>query len=88
MSASSSSGERVTIIGRRPMNSGMRPNLSRSSGCSCAMISSLVRSLLPRTSAPKPMTFLPMRLSMILSMPSKAPPQMNSMFVVSIWIKS
>ena len=29
-----------------------------------------------------------MRLSMILSSPAKAPPQMNRMFVVSIWMNS
>ena len=29
-----------------------------------------------------------MRLSMILSMPANAPPQMNRMFVVSIWMNS
>ena len=29
-----------------------------------------------------------MRLSMIFSMPAKAPPQMNRMLVVSIWMNS
>ena len=39
-------------------------------------------------SAPKPSIFLPMRFSMIFSMPSKAPPQMKRMLVVSIWMNS
>ena len=39
-------------------------------------------------SAPKPMPVLPTRLSMILSSPTKAPPQMNRMLVVSTWMNS
>ena len=35
MSASSFSSWSVAMTGRRPMNSGMRPNLRRSSGCTC-----------------------------------------------------
>ena len=45
----------------------------------------------PSTAAPddpKPMPRLPTRSSMIFSRPSNAPPQMNRMFVVSIWMKS
>ena len=34
-------------------------------------------------SEPKPMDFLPVRFWMILSIPSKAPPQINNMLVVS-----
>ena len=41
-----------------------------------------------RMSAPKPMPFRPMRLSMIFSIPAKAPPQMKRMLVVSIWMNS
>ena len=41
-----------------------------------------------RMSAEKPTPFLPMRLSMIFSRPANAPPQMNRMFVVSIWMNS
>ena len=37
---------------------------------------------------PKPMLRFPTRSSMIFSSPSNAPPQMNRMFVVSIWMKS
>src|SRR6478752_2845683 len=85
--SSTVSGESVTITGSRPMNSGIRPNLSRSSGISFSMIfarSTLV--IVP--SAPKPIERLPTRSSTIFSSPSKAPPQMNSTFVVSIWMKS
>ena len=39
-------------------------------------------------SAPKPMERFPTRSSTSFSRPSKAPPQMNRMFVVSIWMKS
>ena len=41
-----------------------------------------------RMSAPNPTPLLPIRLSMILSRPANAPPQMNRMFVVSIWMNS
>ena len=86
--ASSSRLFRVTSTGSLPMNSGIRPNLSRSSGRTWDMISTLVWSFLLFTSAPKPITFLPMRLSTIFSMPSNAPPQMNRMLLVSIWMNS
>ena len=36
----------------------------------------------------KPTPLRPMRLSMIFSSPAKAPPQMNRMLVVSIWMNS
>ena len=39
-------------------------------------------------SAPNPMTLFVSLLSMTLSMPAKAPPQMKRMFDVSIWIIS
>ena len=42
-----------------------------------------------RLSRPKPIVFLlPSRFSTILSSPSNAPPQMNRMLVVLIWMKS
>ena len=40
------------------------------------------------TSAPKPMPAFSERLRMTFSRPSKAPPQMNRMLVVSTWTKS
>src|SRR5207247_9116686 len=42
----------------------------------------------PGTSVLKPICFLPRRREMMLSRPSKAPPQMNRMCVVSIWMYS
>ena len=76
------------MTGSRPTNSGMSPNLSRSSGISFSRI--LPRSIGAgdRDSDPKPIVRLPTRSSTIFSRPSKAPPQMNSTFVVSIWMKS
>ena len=64
------------------------PNLMRSSGCTFS------RSTLERFSffdvilAPKPIVFSVMRRLMISSRPTKAPPQRNRMFVVSIWMNS
>ena len=75
------------MTGSRPTNSGMRPNLSRSSGISCSrMRSRLTLSIC--ASEPKPIVLRPTRSSMIFSSPSNAPPQMNSTLVVSIWMKS
>ena len=69
------------------MNSGISPNFRRSSGISFSRI-------LPRSafdtpaSEPNPIDRRPTRSSTIFSSPSNAPPQMNSTFVVSIWMKS
>ena len=52
----------VATIGSRPMNSGIRPNLVRSSGRTWASRSSESRSSAPLTSAVKPRVFLPTRL--------------------------
>jgi hypothetical protein len=75
-------------IGRRPMNSGIRPNLIRSSGMESEKKSDASTSALERTSAPKPRPRLPTRSWMIFSSPAKAPATMNSTFVVSIWMNS
>ena len=66
----------------------MMPNFSRSWGWISFKSSPTLRSFLLWISAPKPMERLSRRPSMILSMPSKAPPQMNRMFLVSIWMNS
>ena len=58
-SASSLSSWSVASTGRRPMNSGMRPNLSRSSGCTCSSSSPSLKSFLLLMSAPKPSVLLP-----------------------------
>ena len=70
--------------GRRPMNSGMSPKSSRSSGSECVKIVPGSLSALLTTSAMKPTPWRPMRRSMIFSRPAKAPPQMNSTLVVSM----
>ncbi len=87
MRSSTVRGESVTMTGSRPMNSGISPNLSRSSGISFSMI--FARSALEMApSAPNPIERFPTRSSTIFSRPSNAPPQMNRTFVVSIWMKS
>ena len=70
------------------MNSGISPNFMRSSGSTWRSTSASSRSACWRTSARKPMPLRPIRLSMILSSPAKAPPQMKRMLVVSIWMNS
>ena len=82
-SASSSRSSSVATTGRRPTNSGIRPNFSRSSGSTSFRISPVLRSSGPRTSAPKPIEVPLPRWAMIFSSPEKAPPQMNRMLVVS-----
>ena len=89
MSAFSSSSSRVATTGKRPTNSGIRPNLMRSSGSTPLSTSLIALPLVRlRTSAPKPIPDFSERPRMIFSSPSNAPPQMNRMFVVSTWTKS
>ena len=85
MRAASSSSVRVATTGRRPMNSGMRPYLIRSSGSTLAKFSLKVAlAFLDLTSAPKPMPVpLTERCSITLSRPAKAPPQMKRILEVS-----
>ena len=84
ISAASSSSSSVATTGSRPTNSGIRPNLIRSSGSvsrsSSRHVLAVVRA---RTSAPKPMPVFAVRWRMIFSRPSNAPPQTNRMLVVS-----
>ena len=82
--AASSSCSSDTITGRRPINSGISPNFTKSSGSTCANNSLMLRSSFPIISAPNPIDPLPRRLSTIFSRPSNAPPQINKMLVVSI----
>ncbi len=74
--------------GRRPMNSGIIPNFTRSSGMTSWNWSLAWISRLERIVAPKPMPLAPARDSMIFSRPENAPPTMNRTFVVSIWMNS
>ena len=68
------------------MNSGMSPNLWRSSGSTSLKMSA--SSSLVCSGAPKPMPRLPAREEMMSSRPANAPATMNSTFVVSIWMNS
>ena len=70
------------------MNSGISPNLSRSSGSQKRSTSPVRFSSGAATYAPKPIDLPCMRSPMIFSRPEKAPPQMNKMLVVSTWRNS
>ena len=84
-SASSSSGSSGAITGKRPMNSGIMPNSSRSSLVTCA--SSSPRSLFAVLGVGAEADGLAaQRRAMMLSRPTKVPPQMNRMLVVSTWM--
>ena len=87
-SASVSKSSRVARTGIRPISSGMRPNLVRSSGSTSLRISPTRRSSGPLTLAPMPIPLPWLRWDITLSRPAKAPPQMNKMFVVSTWRNS
>ena len=81
--AARSSLETEVNTGNRPMNSGIMPNLRRSSGITWEKMSSGLVSLAstrsPSTmSKVKPTRFCPSRCSMMWSRPEKAPPTMNS----------
>src|SRR5262249_54938242 len=87
VSASTESSSHETMIGRRPMNSGIMPYLTRSSVRAWARSASLSSSAVPMA-APKPRPRSPTRRRTMSSMPLKAPVQMNRMSVVSIWMRS
>ena len=82
-------GFNAVTTGKRPTNSGIRPNSNRSS------LATLRREVLPdpiprrdwRPSWPKPIGCdVPTVRWMIFSMPTNVPPQMNRMLLVSIWM--
>src|SRR5215208_2029453 len=72
------------ITGSRPMNSGISPYSTRSSGRTSSKASPVSLSFEDVTSAPNPTPLWPIRRSTTLSRFAKAPPQMKRMFVVSI----
>ncbi|CFW29922.1 Uncharacterised protein [Bordetella pertussis] len=78
----------MATTGRRPTSSGIRPNLIKSSGSASLKSSPTPRSDLARTAAENPMPDFSVRSRMTFSRPSKAPPTMNRMLVVSTWTKS
>ena len=65
-SAASSSSSSVATTGSRPTNSGISPNLIRSSGSTCSSSRPVFLSFLPRISAPKPRLFSFRRRSIVL----------------------
>ncbi len=88
ISASLSSASSETVIGTRPINSGISPNFTKSCGSACLNASPTLSSVFDFTSELKPIDDVSIRLSMIFSRPSKAPPQIKSILVVSIGISS
>ena len=82
----------ATTIGRRPTNSGIRPYCSRSSCVTCFIdcVGLLLRveRLCTRHRSRASASVAAERFSMILSRPSKAPPQMKRMLAVLIWMNS
>ena len=85
-SASSSSSSRTVITGSLPTSSGTIPNLTRS--CGTTLFITLLSSSLLLTFPPKPSDDDSVRFLITLSSPSKAPPQINRMFFVSICMNS
>ena len=87
--ASSSSSCSAASTGKRPISSGIRPNLIKSSGSTCCSKSELRRlSSFELTSALKPIPPFSVRCWMTLSSPANAPPTMIKMLLVSTWISS
>ena len=78
----------MAIIGNLPTNSGIKPNFNKSCGSNCSNTLYLSMSLLLSIFAPKPIDFWPILSFTIFSSPSNAPPQINSIFDVSICINS
>ena len=87
--ACSSSSCRFEITGSLPTNSGIKPYFTRSSGSRLSTEDDIDWTFdVLLTSAAKPIPILLFRWSITLSRPEKAPPQINNMFDVSIWINS
>ena len=78
----------VATTGRRPMNSGIRPNFTKSSGRTWEKRSTRSRSAWVSRLAPKPTPFLPTRSPMTFSRPANAPATMKSTLDVSSWMNS
>jgi len=82
--AASSNASRVTTIGSLPTNSGINPNFNKSPGIIDFNSSPTFFSSFDFISAPKPTEVVLVLFSIILSSPSKAPPQINKIFAVFI----
>ena len=74
------------MTGSRPTNSGIMPNSSRSSVVTLPSSSPSSVCCSAWVWLPKPIVLRPTRRAMMLSRPTNVPPQMNRMFVVSIWM--
>jgi hypothetical protein len=84
INAASSNSSRVAITGNRPTNSGINPNLIRSSGSKSRRHSPTFISVdLLLISAPKPIPDFSERSLITFSKPENAPPQMNRTLRVS-----
>ena len=88
INASRSSESKDTVIGTRPINSGISPNFTKSCGSARLNASPTLMSDFDFTSALNPIAEASIRASTIFSRPSNAPPQINRIFVVSIGISS
>ena len=85
--SSSPSGKRLLNTGSRPTSSGIKPNSRTSSTVTSARSSRRSFSVCSGSSVwPKPIMRRPLRLATMSSRPTNVPPQMNRMFVVSIWM--
>ena len=88
INASRSKESSETVIGTRPINSGISPNFTKSCGRARLKASPIFMSDFAFTSALNPIVEASIRDSTIFSRPSNAPPQIKRMFVVSIGISS
>ena len=88
ISIDSSRSSRVTVTGIRPTSSGIRPYLTISCDVTFLNFPSLLLSSFVRTLLEYPIVLRPFRFSMIFSRPSKAPPQIKSIFSVFICMNS
>ena len=86
--SSSVSASKAATTGKRPMNSGIIPKASRSSGSTLRTASRASAASTSKVGLPKPITFWPIRFCTILSRPTNAPPQMNKIFSVFTWMYS
>ena len=77
-----------TVTGTLPINSGIKPNLVRSSGITCLNNSSSLLSVFSIIWELNPIEPLSNLRSIIFPRPSKAPPHINKILVVSIGISS
>src|SRR5438067_304429 len=86
--SSSVSASSALSTGRRPMNSGIIPKLSKSSGSTWRTASLASAASTSSVGLLKPIVRCPIRFWTILSRPTNAPPQMKRIFSVFTWLYS